>query len=95
MLTLEQTKLDVFSFGANADDTFYILINTKINPDGVDLDKLSGADPRFFDAILNAMGCVLMLNQQEVDELVSRGDLQKDDLHSSIFNLARNEGIIK
>ncbi len=95
MLTLDQTKLDIFSFGENEDDTFYILINTKINPEGVDLKKLSGADPRFFDAMLNAMGCILMLNQQEVDELAGRRELDKKDLHTSIYNLAKSEGIIK
>lgn len=95
MLTLDQTKLDVFSFGDNADDTFYILINTKINPEGVDLRKLSGADPRFFDAMLNAMGCILMLNQQEIDELAGRNELDKNDLHTSIFELAKTEGVIK
>jgi hypothetical protein len=95
MLTLEQTELETFSFGENPDDTYYILVNRKVNPVGVDLIKLSQADPRTLDATLNEMGCILMLSGDEVNELVRRGDADKDDLHRSLFSLARQEGIIK
>ncbi|MBO6523056.1 MAG: hypothetical protein JJ971_04460 [Balneolaceae bacterium] len=94
MLTLNDTSLETFSFGDKDEDLFYILINLSKNPDGIDLAKLSVADPRRFDAVLNEMGCLLMLSGQEVNELVNRGDADKQNLHKSLFELAKQEGIL-
>lgn len=94
MLKLDQTGLEEFSFGDNPDDLFYILVNKKISPDGIDVDKLSKADPRKFDSVLNEMGCVLMLNGVEVTELCMRGDLDNENLHESMFELAEREGML-
>ncbi len=93
MLTLKDTGLEEFSFGEDADDQFYILVNKKISPEGIDVDKLSKADPRTFDAILNEMGCLVMLNGLEVAELCMRGELDNENLHESIFELAKDEGL--
>ena len=94
MLKLKDTGLEEFSFGDNPDDLFYILVNKKISPDGIDVERLSKADPRKFDAVLGEMGCILMLNGLEVTELCMRGELDNDNLHESMFDLAKDEGII-
>jgi len=41
MLNLKDTGLEEFSFGEEADDQFYVLVNKKISPDGIDVEKLS------------------------------------------------------
>ncbi|NGP87055.1 hypothetical protein [Fodinibius halophilus] len=96
MLEKEDTKLEIFGFGDDDDkeDTFYCLVNTVKNPDGIDLDKLSMADPRKFDEVLNEMGCILLLRGDEVEELINRGDITDSDLHKSIYDLAVEEEII-
>lgn len=93
MLTLKDTGLEEFSFGDAPDDKFYVLVNKKISPDGIDVEKLSKADPRKFDAILREMGCILMLNGIEVTELCMRGELDNENLHESMFELAKEEGL--
>jgi len=94
MLELNETSLETFTFGDGDIDKYYILINLRTNSDGVDLQRLASADPRYFDDILNKMGCLLMLTGVEIDELVSRGELDSKNLHTSLFNLAKKEGII-
>lgn len=95
MLNLDQTELQTFSFGNDPDDKYYILLNLVVNPVGIDLVKLSNADPRHFDATLKEMGCILMLSGDEINELVRRGDADRENLHESLFDLAKQEGIIK
>lgn len=94
MLTLEQTNLERFNFGETIEDEFYILINTLKNPEGINISKLAMADPRMFDSILNEMGCILMLSGTEISELITRGDVDPDSLHNSLYNLVKREGII-
>jgi len=94
MPDLKDTGLEEFSFGDDPDDLFYILVNKKVSPNGIDVDKLSKADPRKFDSVLSEMGCVLMLTALEVTELCMRGDLDNENLHESMFELAKKEGII-
>ena len=94
MPDLKDTGLEEFSFGDDPDDLFYILVNKKVSPNGIDVDKLSKADPRKFDSVLSEMGCVLMLNGLEVTELCMRGELDNENLHESMFELAKEEGII-
>lgn len=94
MLKLKDTGLEEFSFGDAAEDIFYILVDKKISPEGIDVDKLRLADPRNFDSVLADMGCILMLNGLEIEELVRRGEIQKERLHESIFELARTEGLL-
>ncbi len=94
MLNLEDTKLETYSFNDDGKDEFYILIDARKNPEGINLAKLAMADPRHFDAVLNEMGCLLMLGEDEIKELSARGALDVENLHESLFNLAKNEGVI-
>jgi len=93
-LQQEQTKLETFFFGDNPEDRFYILVNLKSNPEGLNLDKLKLADPRKFDQILKEMGCILMLSGDELNELIRRKAVNPNALHQSVYELARNEGLI-
>lgn len=97
MLAKDDTKLEIFGFGNedNDEDSFYCLVNTKKSPEGIDLEKLSNADPRKFDEVLNEMGCILLLRGDEVEELIERGDITDSNLHKSIYELAVEEGIIQ
>lgn len=94
MLTLNDTQLQHFSFGEAPEDTFYLLINTRVNPNGIDLEKLSRADPTRIDDTLADMGCLLMFNGEEMNELIRRGTVDEQNLHSSLFELALKEGSI-
>lgn len=95
MLKLNETGLEEFSFGDESDDKFYILVNKKVSPDGIDIEKLGKADPMKFDQVLSEMGCVLMLNGLEVAELCMRGELDNENLHESMYELAREEELIR
>lgn len=96
MLKKDDTKLEIFGFGETDDneDTFYCLVNTAKNPDGIDLEKLSMADPRKFDEVLNEMGCILLLRGDEVEELIERDEITDSNLHQSLYDLAVAEEII-
>lgn len=94
MLQKDDTKLEIFGFGDDGEDNFYCLVNISKNPDGIDLEKLSNADPRKFDEVLNDMGCILLLRGDEVEELIKRGDISDSDLHQSLYELSVEEGII-
>ena len=95
MLDKDHTKLEIFGFGNDDEDKFYALVNLKKSPDGIDLEKLSNADPRKFDEVLNSMGCILLLRGDEVEELINRSDITDGDLHKGIYDLAVKEKIIK
>lgn len=97
MLEKDNTKLEIFGFGDDddAEDTFYCLVNTRKSPDGIDLERLSSADPRKFDEVLNEMGCILLLRGDEVEELINRGDITDSNLHQSLYDLSVDEGIIQ
>lgn len=94
MLQKQDTKLEIFGFGEGTDDKFYCLVNLTKSPDGIDLEKLSMADPRKFDEVLNEMGCILLLKGSEVEELIERDEITDSDLHQSLYDLAIREGII-
>jgi len=95
MLPIDQTELQTFPFGNDPDDIYYMLINTRVNPVGIDIMKLSKADPRTFDATLNEMGCILLLSGDEVEELERRGDVDSSNLHETLYELAVKEGVIR
>jgi len=95
MLPIHQTKLEIIGFGDKPADTFYILIDLNKSPEGIDMEKLRLSDPRNFDQVLDDMGCIVMLSGQELEELIKRGKIEKDDLKSEIYNLAVEESIIK
>jgi len=94
MINIEQTGIEELSFGDSKEDTFHILVNKKISPNGIDLEKLRLADPRNFDAALISAGCIIMLNEIEIDELAKRGELDSHNLHQSLFDLAQSEGLL-
>ena len=97
MLNKDDTKLEIFGFGDDdaEEDTFYCLVNIAKSPDGIDLKKLSNADPRKFDEVLNEMGCIFLLRGDEVEELINRGDITDTDMHQSLYDLAVDEKIIQ
>lgn len=95
MLSKDDTKLEIFGFGDEDEDNFYCLVNLTKSPDGIDLKKLSMADPRNFDEALNKQGCILLLRGDEVEELIERDEITDADLHQSIYDLAVREEIIK
>ena len=95
MLSKDNTKLEIFGFGEDDEDNFYCLVNLTKSPDGIDLKKLSMADPRNFDEALNKQGCILLLRGDEVEELIERNEITDSDLHQSIYDLAVREEIIK
>ena len=94
MLTLKQTGLEELTFGDQPDDIFVVLVNKLISPNGINLEKLRLADPRHFDAALDQAGCIFMLNNLEIEELVRRDEIDKSDLHTSLFELAKAEGLL-
>ncbi len=94
MLDKDDTKLEIFGFGDETEDTFYCLVDLTKSPDGIDLEKLKLADPRNFDEELDNMGCIVMLTGNEMEELIERGEINDTNLHKSLYDLAVQEGII-
>ncbi len=95
MVEKDDTKLEIFGFGEETDDTFYCLVDLTKSPDGIDLEQLKLADPRNFDEELDKMGCIVMVTGQEMEELIERGDINDANLHKSLYDLAVEEGIIE
>ncbi len=89
------TALEIFTFGDKPEDVFYLLFDKRKFEGEIELDRLRLADPRNFDGILNEMGCVMMLTGDEIQELEKRGNVDREDLHTSIMRLAVKEGIIR
>jgi predicted AAA+ superfamily ATPase len=94
MRTVKDMALESYKFGSNTEDTYYLLIDLVHNPDGLDINRLTNADPRRFDSVLTEMGCILMLSGDEMQELVRRGDIDEHNKLESLFYLARTEGLI-
>lgn len=94
MIRFEQTGLEQISFGETPEDNFTVLVNKLISPNGIDFEKLRLTDPRMFDNALDKMGCIVLLNELEIDELVRRNELSKAELHKSLYELAKNEGLL-
>lgn len=94
-LILEKTSLQLIEFGDKPDDKYYCLINLNVSSNGLNIEKLRLTDPRNFDHEFRESGCILMFTEQEINELVKRGDLEKNHLHKSLYNLAIKEGLIK
>lgn len=94
MLSIKQTGLEEISFGDQPDDNFLVLVNKLVSPDGINFDKLRLADPRHFDTALENAGCIFMLNNTEMEELVRRKEIDKSNLHASLYELAKKEGLL-
>ena len=94
MLKIEDTGIEEISFGDQPDDLFYILVNKKIRPNGINVDGLTKAEPQHFNVALQNEGCLILLNHEEATELVRRGELDFDNFHQSLFELAKKEGLL-
>lgn len=95
MADLSQTKLQIFEFGDSPSDAFYLLIDRKVSPNGINPEQVKLLDPRNFDRSLRELGCLLMFTGDEVEELIQREEIDPKNMHASVFILALKEGIIK
>jgi hypothetical protein len=93
-MKIDQTTLQIFEFGDTPEDTFYCLVDLRVSPNGMDVEKMRLSDPRNIDLQFRENGCLLMLNGEEVEEILRRGDADRDNLHESIYPLASEEGIV-
>ena len=93
-MKIDQTTLQVFEFGDTPEDTFYCLVDLRVSPNGMDVEKMRLSDPRNIDLQFRENGCLLMLNGEEVEEILRRGDATREYLHESIYQLASEEGIV-
>jgi len=89
----EQTTLQIFEFGDSPADTFYCLVDLRVSPNGMDVEKMRLSDPRNIDLQFKENGCLLMLDGEEIEEIIRRGDADRENLHDSLFELASEEGI--
>lgn len=94
MLSLKDTKLEIFSFDENDNEPFYSLTNLKKSPDGLDIQKLSKTSPTRLDEALNEMGCITLLSTSDVKQLIQNENLDEDNLHQEIFDLMKREKLI-
>lgn len=92
---MKKTLLEVIEFEESPEDTFYCLVDEGISPKGLDVSKLKLSDPRNFDQALKESGCLMMFTGNEIEELISRGDVDQKDIHQSLVKLAQQEGLIK
>lgn len=91
---MKKTLLDVIEFGEEQEDKFYCLVDASISPNGIDVSMLRFSDPRNFDDALRNSGCLMMFTGNEIEELISRGDIDKENIHESLVRLAQHEGIL-
>lgn len=94
-VNLDQTFLQKIEFGEEPEDIYYCLMDKKISPDGLNVDKMRLTDPRNIDRQFREQGCLLMFTGDEIASLINRGELDGDDLHKTLFNTAVRENIIK
>jgi hypothetical protein len=92
---LNQTFLQKIEFGDEPEDIYYCLIDKKISPNGLDVDKMRLTDPRNIDKQFREQGCLLMFTGDEIASLINRGELDGEHLHQSLFDTAVRENIIK
>ncbi|MFO7798962.1 MAG: hypothetical protein R6V22_04280 [Rhodohalobacter sp.] len=93
-MKIDQTTLQIFEFGDTAEDTFYCLVDLRVSPNGMNVEKMRLSDPRNIDLQFRENGCLLMLNGEEIEEIIRRGDANRDNLHKSLYQLASEEGIV-
>ena len=92
---MKETKLEVIEFGDEPEDIFYCLVDLDISPDGLDVSSLKLSDPRNFDQTLRDSGCLMMLTGDEMNELINRGDIDRNKMHESLIEIAIKEGMLK
>lgn len=94
-MNIDQTILQKIEFGSDRADIYYCLVDQRVSSGGINVDKMRLTDPRNIDVQFREAGCLIMMTGDEVDELVRRGDIQTEEMHQSLFELAKREGIIK
>jgi hypothetical protein len=94
-MQIDQTSLQIIELGDEPDDKYFCLIDLRISPNGMNIEKMRLSDPRNFDLQFRESGCLMMLTGDEINELVRRGDLIENKLHKSLFKLAKEEGLIR
>lgn len=87
-------RLDVISFGELPEDQFYCLMDVRISPNPLDVERIKLTDPRNFDQKLRDAGCLMMFTGDEVNELADRGELNRDALEDTLIQLAKSEGML-
>lgn len=92
---MNNTILEIIEFGDKPEDIFYCLVDTTVSPDGLDVSSLKLSDPRNFDQVLKENGCLMMFTGDEIESLISRGDVDRDEIHESLVRLAVAEGMIR
>lgn len=92
---MKKTKLEKVEFGDNPDEIYYFLVDLEVSPDGLDLSLLRLSDPRNFDETLRNHGCLMMFTGDEINELISRNQVDPDRMHESLVELALQEGVLK
>lgn len=92
---MTKTTLDVIEFGDEPEDTFYCLVDLEVSPEGLDVSSLKLSDPRNFDQTLRNSGCLMMFTGDEMRSLINRGDIDPDNMHDSLVDIAVREGLLK
>lgn len=94
-MKIKNTKLQRIEFGEDLSDHYYCLIDLTVNPNGLNIEKMRLTDPRNIDQEFRQNGVLMMFTGDEIQSLINRGDLERNNLHESLFQLAKREGVIK
>ncbi|MCC5940311.1 MAG: hypothetical protein JJU37_02120 [Balneolaceae bacterium] len=94
-MKFQQTSLQKIEFGDQPEDIYYCLIDLRVSPNGVNIQKIRLTDPRNIDQQFRKHGCLMMFDETEITVLINRGEVQSDQLHRSLFDLALKENIIQ
>lgn len=94
-MKFKDTKLQRIDFGEEPADQYYCLVNLKKSPNGLDVSKMRLSNPRNIDQEFRQHGMLMMFTGEEIESLINRGDLDRDNLHETLYQLALEEGVIK
>lgn len=94
-MKFKDTKLQRIDFGDEPQDQYYCLIDLRISPDGLTIEEMRLTDPRNIDREFRNQGVLMIFTGDEIESLIKRGDLDRESLHESLYNLALEEGVIK
>lgn len=94
-MKLKDTKLQRIDFGEEPADQYYCLVNLKVSSSGLDLTKMRLTDPRNIDREFRQQGMLMMFTGEEIESLINRGDLDRENLHESLYQLGLDQGVVK
>ncbi|WP_234567743.1 hypothetical protein [Rhodohalobacter sp. 614A] len=94
-MKFKDTTLQHIEFGNEPVDQYYCLVDKRISPNGLEINKMKLTDPRNIDQEFRNHGMLMMFTGDEIESLMNRGDLDRENLHESLYNLALQEGVIK